>query len=310
MKFNIVYSLVFTFSLGLGAGLFINKSSTETNNNKTTNTKTNTSAIQYPDITFKTDTVLITDEMIKNKKTIAAGLFIPSSNSIKLFYLKTNSKKGIIQEYCNKNNTQMRLVLRHELEHARKANMTKNTRFFPAEIRAAIAAQNEIMAPASEIIEAMDYKYETSISFPTTKNFIYKADLQISQIIKKRNLKYPVNFNIPEIADITINCALERFLSETKRGLYKTTMLRAYNNEDKDKQFTPNSSCNAYHAILFNPTIGMWDPLWTFDSDYGKVNLWRAASTAQKQKVLNAIDSLTKEITGQNHNIYTYKKTR
>lgn len=308
MKINIAYSLVFTFSLGLGVGLFINKSSTETNNNKTTNTKISTSTIQYPDITFKTDTVLITDEMIKSKKTIAAGLFIPSSNSIKLFYLTTNSKKENIQNYCNNNNTQMRLVLRHELEHARKANMTKNTRFFPAEIRAAIAAQNEIMAPASEIIEAMDYKYETGFSFPTNKYFIQKADQQISSLIKKEHLTYPIDFNNQKIADITIECALERFLSETKRGLYKTTMLRAYNNEYLDKPFVPNSSCNSYHAILFNPTIGMWDPLWTFDSKNGKANVWRAASSKQRQKVLNKIDSLTKEITGQNHNIYTYQK--
>ncbi|MDR0726475.1 MAG: hypothetical protein LBF37_00245 [Rickettsiales bacterium] len=86
---------------------------------------------------------------------------------------------------------------------------------------------NEIMAPAGEIIEALDYHADFGIPFPSAPAQIRSADAAISQFIKENNMTWPADFNNQQIADITIKYALEKFLNAYNTGTYKWTIRNA-----------------------------------------------------------------------------------
>lgn len=293
MKFKDLYKLSAFFLLGCSIGgasfVFLYKNTG----------KNEDFDIKYNIVQIKTDTVFVTDEQVANKKIFAAGVFIPNKNTIKISYFVTKSTNPETMIFCKAANRQIPFVKRHELEHARKANLTKNTYFFTPENRARIAAQNEIIAPAAEIIEAIDMKYRTRLYPSGMRQYAKKAYKEILESAKKQNMSMPIDFNNQEIADITIKNALNAFLASTKRGIYKKTIKKAFQNPPKTFKYQTNNLCNPFQGYYFEPQNQKWEPLWQFESSHGKVNLWKAASDKQKQILLNSIDSLITEITGK-----------
>lgn len=303
MKFNFLYSLSATILLGLNTNLVLSLVSFY--NEKPVN------AGNLPSYIYEqTDTIKVSDDMMKKAGSFAAGVFMPESGKIKLYYFQHIGTNTKVRNFCNSNNRQMRLVLRHEKEHARKANLTKNIWYYSPNTRGAIAAQNEIVAPAAEIIEALDYRFETGHRFPTNKNFIKKADDLIIKAATEQRLTWPLNYNNQQLADIIMECATERFVSETKRGLYKTTIKNAINNCDIPRKYITNNLCNEYNQIIFCPHLGAWGQMWQFESKHGPVNIWDAASSEQKKKLINTVDSIVMVLTGQNYIFLQKQKIR
>lgn len=253
-----------------------------------------------PNIRTRIDTINVTDEQFeKFKCKYAAGEFKAHNNTIVIYYFNPQSSNPKIHRYCNNNNNLIPLTIRHETEHARKASLTKNVSKFDSFTRGRIAAMNEIMAPAAEIIEAIDYRHENHRAFPTPKSIIKNADKQIVNTTND-SLRYaPADFNQEHIADIVLENALQRFLSETARGTYIGTIRREMNNRSA-KKYTPNNQCTKLQEALFLPNSGMWAPMWEFESKNGPVNLWIAASTKQRQRILNSVDSTISKIAGKN----------
>ncbi len=243
-----------------------------------------------PDLVYITDTLNVNAENFEHlRKTAAAGLFTPSKNQITIFYFDTNETDPRIRNYCENNNRMIPLTRRHETEHARKAALTKLTLLQTPETRGKIAASNEIIAPAAEIIEALDWHHTHGRAFPATKKFIRDADRNIVAIMDSLNLSWPVDFNNQAIADAVITHALERFSSEFNRGQYLTTVRRAIQ-EVPNTKYTPNKSCDISQFFLFAPYYGDWGPLWEFDSFRGNVNIWNAASENKKKELQIALD--------------------
>ncbi len=300
MKFSKIYRLTASFVAGIViGGILFSDAPAENNIKKDEKKPEKTGKVICPNIALQYDTVYVTDDMIDNFKVMSAGVFMPYSGRVHISYFKTDSRRPITQRFCSQSNDQIRLVRRHELEHVRKANLTKNTVHFSPTVRAAIAAQNEIMAPASEIIEALDYHYETGHPYPTNKSFILYADREITDLAMRQNLSWPLDFNNPQIADIVMKYAAFRFFSEINRGLYKKTLSRAVELNNKKDVYITNNMCDDCAPIMFHPEIGMWAPLWQFKSLRGDVNIWNAASIAQKQQLLRSVDSIVQKITGK-----------
>lgn len=304
MRFKTLCSLTATMIIGLGM------TSGPRTDSFSQKKPANTGPKQlYSHIHTYIDTLNITDSTLKSKTILANGIFFPYTGKIQINYMKTNSTTPKIQRFCQANNNQIRLTIRHEKEHARKANLTKNTWFFEPSVRGAIAAHNEIMAPAAEIIEALDYRYETGEAYPTSKIFIRDADKIIVTEAQKHNLAWPLDFNNPHIARLVMRCATERFAKEVKRGVYRKAISDAvlkYN----DKQYITNDLCDSYRALVFKPQWNMWGPMWEFTSLRGPVNLWNAVDSEQKSKLTNTVDSIVTSIAGKKSMFFKYTKTR
>lgn len=254
----------------------------------------------YPKLKTRMDTLNITDEHFKKFNCkYAAGKFEARTNTVVIYYFNPQSNDPMIHRYCKNNNNLIPLTMRHETEHARKANLTKNVEKFDSFTRGRIAAMNEIMAPAAEIIEAIDYRHKNHKAFPTRKNMIKNADKQIVNATNDSMMYTPIDFNQEVVADIVLENALQRFLGETARGIYVGTLRRELNGK-KTKNYKQNNQCSDLRAALFLPNSGMWAPLWEFESERGPVNLWVAASQKQRQRILNSVDSTIYKISGKN----------
>lgn len=221
-----------------------------------------------------------------------AGVFTPLQNKVMVTYYNPTDNAEYINHACNHQNGMLPLTLRHEMEHARKAHMTKMTKpHYSAQTRARIAAINETMAPAGEIIEAMDYHYTNQKPIPTCKAFVKKACDNILNITNQQTPAQPIDFNNQKIADIVIKNALDRFKGEIKTGQYISTLRREYYNT-LEISYTPNQECDPIQKVFFMPEFDMWAPMWQFETAGGQANLWLAASDKTRQKTLNTIDSI------------------
>lgn len=251
----------------------------------------------YPALKYRVDTTFVTDENFnKLNGRAAAGVFFSNSNTVVIYHFETDSKNPRIQKYCDISNLNMPLTRRHETEHARKAFLTKSRAFFSDCARGRTAAYNEIMAPASEIIEAVDLQYETGAAFPNAKMFTKKAMEKITEISKPGNGQWPVNFNDTRIADVTLEYSLEYFLGQIAMGTYRTTIRRAMNKKSVKCDYVPNAECDIVGAFTFCPDFNMMGPLFTFKTKGGRADIWNAASPQVRQKVINAVDSVLNDI--------------
>jgi len=50
--------------------------------------------------------------------------------------------------------------------------------------------------------------------------------------------------------------------------------------------------------------------MWQFESKHGPVNIWDAASSEQKKKLINTVDSIVMVLTGQNYIFLQKQKIR
>ncbi len=235
------------------------------------------------------DTLDITDANFDHHNTKGAGgLFFPGTNTVVVYHLNPMSDNSRIIRYCEINNNMQPLFMRHELEHARKRHIVHNTDRFSPLGRAEVAAMNEVMAPASEIIEAVDYHARTGKPFSGGKAFVTMADSAITNIAGAFYFSHYVNYNYQPVADIVITYALESFKHSVSRGYYKYTIKQAF-------ERTPSQTSNFVDMNLFftfNPDLQQWDPLWEFESNAGKCNPYQHASRAVRQKLLKTVDSI------------------
>ncbi|MDE6477947.1 MAG: hypothetical protein K2L94_01720, partial [Alphaproteobacteria bacterium] len=155
MKFKLLYSLSLV-AIVAGGGLMYGTADgyNAVKNDKKKPAKT---GVVYSDLREVIDTVYVTNENLDTVRfTGAAGQFNCVNNTVHISYYVANSSLPRIQMYVDGCNAMIPMVRRHETEHARKALMTKRLNHLSVNSRAAVAAMNEIMAPASEIIELMD----------------------------------------------------------------------------------------------------------------------------------------------------------
>lgn len=309
MKFWKVFCFSAAFVACVELGAFVSSDATCDKNTKKTPVNTGKYVV-CPHIKVQYDTVNVTDKMIKNFGIISAGTFHPNSGRVLVSYFQTDSRNPLTRRFCDVSNTQIRLVQRHEMEHARKANLTKNVGMYSPAVRAAIAAQNEIMAPAAEIIEAMDYRYKTGAPYPSQRSYILNADAEIMDLSQRENLAWPLDYNDTRVADIVMKHAATRFFSEIKRGVYRNTLVRAAQPNTKFFPYITNDMCDPCAVALFNPGMGMWAPLWQFQSLRGDVNLWNAASASQRDAMMDSVASIVHKFTGQKLKNYKNTKTR
>jgi hypothetical protein len=261
----------------------------------------------YDDIVFKTDTNYITDEIyndlagkIRNyvekprtKRTLAWGISYPYANKIVIYYNITNSKSPAVQRYVDYSNSQIRLTKRHELEHARKSAFVHGVENNLPFIRGKIAMMNEVMAPAGEIIEALDHHAETGEVYPNAPNQIKSADAAIMRILGQDKLTGPVDFNNQQIADIVMEHALAKFLFHYNHGIYHWTISNA-KKTFKFKSPPKNSEYMKYSGYSFFPLFNDWQALWVFETKRGMADLWKNASDEQKKRLIATTDSIVK----------------
>lgn len=262
-----------------------------------------------PEITVFTDSVYVSNENFDQvRATAAGGLFVPSDNSVHVSYFYTDSKDKKIKDYCYINNVISPMVFRHEMEHARKAALTKLTFCHSPFSRAKIAAVNEIMAPAAEIIESLDYRFLSGRPYPLLKIFVRDADSEIMRIMCEDKMDWPVNFNNQKIADVVLKYSTQRFLGELRRGVYRSAIVREATKPSV--KYTPNNKCDMRQCILFNPQFDCWGPMFQFDAVRGPVNIWDSASMSAKMDFINTLDSVVFAVAGKNQLFFNFGKIR
>lgn len=236
--------------------------------------------------------VIIEDYHVYEKTKIyklAGGKYLPYKNQVIVYnFIPMTDNKKIIR-FCNGNNKLQRFNIRHELEHARKVNLTKKTHHFDARTRAKIAIINEIMAPAAERIEALE---NTTFLPAATKN-INKCYFDVTAHTNKNSITKKINFNDQKTADIILTSATDEFFERANRGFYINTVKKEYFKRTK-KLYTPSK--DAIGTFGFLPQYDMWEPMWNFKTSSGQINLWTAASDAVKQKTMAKIDNLINQI--------------
>ncbi len=249
------------------------------------------------------DTLNVSNENYKEITTKgAAGVFFYGSNTVVVYHFNATTDSSYIVNYCNYSNSMRPLYMRHELEHARKQDLTHNTDRFSPISRAEVAAVNEIMAPASEIIEAVDYHARTGKPFPNAKPFIAQADSVITSAMGGF-LPLFVNYNYQPIADAVITYATENFVSSVNRGYYKHTIRKKYNQKPSKKQKFVDFTI----LLTFNPDHSKWEPIWEFESRAGACNPYKHASWAVRQKLMQTVDSVVCSVTNTDKNALFFK---
>ncbi len=243
---------------------------------------------------YRVDTIRVTDENYAHVlRRVPAGLFLPDKNTVSVTYFKPESQSKKVKNFCERNNQAMQLTARHEKEHARKMRFTHLERYRSSPfVRGEIALVNEIMAPAAEIIEAIDYHYQTGKVFSSAKPQPRQADAAISALPSTMNYVVPVDFNNQAVADIVLEYALAQFKRFFNAGWYRSTVANAV--KEKGRHVYPmNNTCLTVEPGIFMPDMGFWDPMWSFESLRGPVNLWRSASPAMRKKLMHEIETMT-----------------
>lgn len=255
------------------------------------------STVQTLEIT--SDTIRVTDSNFNHiSRTAAAGLFLPYENRVVVYHFEPMDTTARVQRFCNNNNQMKPLVQRHEVEHARKAIFTRQDRLHTSYVRGQIAAMNEIIAPASEIIEALDWRATHGRRFPVLSNCLARADRDIVRMADTLGMTWPLDFNRPEIATLVMKYALQKFQIEFNRGIYRTTIRRA-TESISDKKYIPNDQCGfPFQDMLFCPESDMWAPMWSFNSLRGRVNPWMFADAAMRKKLLGDVDNFVETASG------------
>lgn len=307
MKKKYLYSLLVPYLMSAGALTSCENPRTNASNMPTLHKKVYVYKYKQPDLKVRIDTLNVTDKNFKQITTTgAAGVFFSNTNTVVVYHFNAATDSSYIVNYCDFCNNQRPLYMRHELEHARKKNLTHNTDRFSQISRAEIAAINEIVAPASEIIEAVDYHARTGKRFPSAKAFITQADSAITQALGGGILPGYVNYNYRPVADIVIKYATENFINSVGRGYYKHTIRKAYN---RKTPLMPKKYTDPITYFTFNPDYNKWEPLWDFESNAGKCNPYRNASWSVRQKLIERVDSVVCSVTNADQNMLVLQKT-
>lgn len=257
----------------------------------------------WPDLKFKTDTLHITNENFQSRfMRASAGIFVPGDNSVHLTYITYDSTaNALVKANSDAANEAARVVLRHEMEHARKANITQNIAQLSPWNRARLAIMNESMAPAGEIIESQEYRLETGERFPQNRNFLWEADSLImarhNQIHHGNGKFKPVDFSDPVIADILLDKAVDKFAKDHKKGFYKSKIKKELQGV-KRPVYKPHNQCDPL-VFVYAPDANQWGALWTYDVSAPwhmkrRVDVWNSATITARHRAINKVDSIIK----------------
>lgn len=256
-----------------------------------TQTKPKTTKINIPDLKYKIDTVKIKSLKEFGKK--ANGAFFVKSNTIQLSYFVADTNDRRVIDCCNKNNSYHKFTLRHEREHARKAILTRKTEKHSPFVRAQIAVFNEIIAPAAEIVEGIEYCIQNNLEMPQAKQFVIDACQEIFAYKQNKHSFMGTYFYDSAVSDIIIKYATKNYLSDVKHGYYVHSIVKAY--KCKPLKYTPNKECYKFNRCFFCPQINMWAPLWEFETKNGSINPWHSASEKTRQETINTVNKLVCE---------------
>lgn len=256
-----------------------------------------------PELKVCYDTIYVTDV----NKLKAAGTFVPSRQTVHVCYFMPGCTDSIVEKWCQLNNSYIPQTARHEMEHARKCHLVKNTNQYTPYVRSKIAAMNEIMAPCGEIIQTVDDHWTRGIPCPQRKILQY-SDSVIINAHENSFMKFGnIDFTNPRVADAVLNYGINKFLADVKRGVYIHT-IRKYRDDPVFKNIEPNNQCDMYAPLTFCPQYDMWGPLFTYDTDARqKVDVWRHASPKTRMRVIHSVDSLIQNIYGPGYMLYMYK---
>lgn len=267
-----------------------------------------TNVMPKQNLRLKTDTIVLTDENFKKVfEHAAAAYFVPNSNTIYVNIFVADTDNDHIRKTVEMNNQGRLLVVRHEMEHAKKAHITNDNKNRLGWHRARVAVVDELMARGGEFIEALEYHIENGVRYPINRGgFVYRVD---SLIMARHNEMtgglgafLPVDFQDRQIADIIINNATDRYLQVQKNHFY-TKRIKNELNCIKRKKYVPNESCEIV-PCLFNylPEIDQWGAMWTYDvkaqwtvTGKKKVDLWNAASQSTRERTIAKIDSVVRQ---------------
>jgi len=259
------------------------------------------------ELKFTTGEIYVTHknfETIKQGYTI--GCFYWPKNEIRLNYFVTNEKNDLIERFCAVNRNRLITVRRHELEHARKICLTKCTYCPMSWARAQVVAMDEVMARASEIIEALDYQFKNGAPCPVSAPFICNARREILGHDTERAITWPVDFNNRETADIVLKYAMQSFVRDSK--FYKENIIAALKTNRATQPVQQHYSTQSNG--LFYPMLGLWAPLFEYETAAGGANIWNSASPDTKTNIIKKIDSLIYKFTGENAKKFKNIKTR
>ena len=259
-----------------------------------------------PELKLQYDTVYVTN--IHSLK--AAGEFLPTRQTVRVSYFMPASDDTAIVNWCRFNNSLIPQTMRHEMEHARKCHLVKNTNQYAPYVRSKIAAMNEIMAPCGEIIQAVDDHWTYGTSCPQRKILQYSDSIIINEHEHSFMRFFNVDFTNPRVADAVLNYGITKFLADVKRGVYVHT-IRKYRDDPVFKRIEPNNQCDVWDAYMFMPQYDMWGPLFTYDTNARKkVDIWRHASPKTRMRVLNSVDSLIRDVYGPGYLMYMHKNQK
>lgn len=249
--------------------------------------------VRLPELKVVTDTLRINDKNFdKERKTCAAGLFTSYNNKVSVRYFVDETSDRRAKYWCDRNNELLPIVLRHEMEHARKANLVHGSEYHSPYVNAQIAAMNEVMAPVSEAIEAIDRHCVYGRTVPHGNNLP-----QIANLVMDAHNQTPFHFNTVDfsnqhIADLVLNFGMDKFVASVNRGFYKWTIRKKLDSV-KSTKYTPNTECDFIASLFFLPECDMWGPMFTFDTaGREKVDIWNSASEKTRQRVLQRLDSV------------------
>lgn len=260
-----------------------------------------------PDLKTATDTLYFTNENFDAKYArAAAGQFIPGTNTVRVsYFMYDDTANARVRLNCDNANEAVGVVRRHEMEHARKANIVQDVMGLSPWDRARLAVMNESMAPGGEIIEAVEYHIKTGERYPQNRAFLWRADSLIMARHNEKNFGFgagvPVDFSDPVIADIVLESAVDKFAKDHKRGFYHTK-IRGELKGGKRSKYKPHNQCDLKPNMSnYFPMANQWGILWTYDVsapwvvfNKKRVDIWNSATVATRNRVINKVDSIVK----------------
>lgn len=260
-----------------------------------------------PDLKTATDTLYFTNENFDAKYArAAAGQFIPGTNTVRVsYFMYDDMANARVRLNCDNANEAVGVVRRHEMEHARKANIVQDVMGLSPWDRARLAVMNESMAPGGEIIEAVEYHIKTGERYPQNRAFLWRADSLIMARHNEKNFGFgagvPVDFSDPVIADIVLESAVDKFAKDHKRGFYHTK-IRGELKGGKRSKYKPHNQCDLKPNMSnYFPMANQWGILWTYDVsapwvvfNKKRVDIWNSATVATRNRVINKVDSIVK----------------
>lgn len=248
----------------------------------------------YPELKQTVDTIYITKDMFG--QTFCAGEF--KGHTVKMTYFAPGDSEKWTSDFCEANNSMYREVWRHEMEHARKALLTRNQDFRHPVVGARIAAMNEIQAPAAEALQAADDQFYHGMQCPNVARLKTATKKILAANETSLTAGYAIDYTNPAVADAVLDHGVSKFISDFNHGVYRWTMRQKLDGK-KTPYYIPHQEVDTHLLIGYSPEQDMWGPMFTYTTRYGKkVDIWKNATPKMRAKVLERVDSAINVVAG------------